>query len=206
MQTKDLVVGTDYAYDRDYRSRHYRSNAERVTVVEVSGSRTTETWNGRKVTETGVVVTYATGDRKGEEFVVKPATLTRTWSEEHGERVQRGKYEAERKRREEAERTQRAEQAFALHEALVAAGAKVGLSYTYNDAHYDALVAAGFSPATEVDFYGRSSHLHSAVNDLSDLMERGKVDLAQVAVLLGLGEPPAPADSLDNYDLDEVDA
>lgn len=206
MKTKDLVVGTDYAVNESTYGKAYRA-----TVLEVNAtydksvgfqSRRTERVSGM------VKVEAVSGDfvTKGDVLYVKPQHVRRTWSEEHAERIALGKHVAEQKRHEESQRKQRAEQAFALHEAMVAKGAKVGLSYTYEDADYDALVAAGFKPATEVDL-GMRTNLHSALNRLSDLMEDGKVNLDQMAFLFGLDtEAPRPEDSLDYYDLDDEES
>jgi hypothetical protein len=199
MQTKDLKVGTDYAY----QERPYWTT-ERVTVLETKATaKVSYGYYGATKNVTGVKVEFVTGDRKGDTKIVKPQTIKRTWSEEHAQRVATGKSRAEQARREQALRTERAEQAFALHQAMVAKGAKVGISYTYNDADFAALVAAGFKVESSNEHW-MGSHLHSAVNGLSDLMREGVVDLEYVAVLLGLAQPPAPDDSLDLYDLDEA--
>lgn len=206
MQTKDLTVGTDYAYDADYRSKRYTSRPDRVTVLAV-GVRAFDAdarGRSREHKQPGMVkVRYVNGPSKGTTFHVRPATLTKTWSQHHGERVSAGRAQSERERMQDERRAERASLALRLHDALVLKGAKVGISYTYDDDDYAALVTAGFKPVGEVeDIYG-TSHLHSAVNGLSDLMRNGTVSLQHVAVLLGAQAPSEPEDSLDGYDLDE---
>lgn len=202
MQSKDIKIGEDYAYQA--WSRH--SASERVTVTGVNTTyREPNRWGGRPTVHTGVVTfTYATGEAKGTEGFCKPAKIIRPWSAEHAERVAVGKARAAAERDRQHTRQQRAEQAFKMHQALIAAGAKVGISYTYDDEDYAALVAAGFEPVDSGEHFLRA-HVHSAVNDLSDLMAEGTVHLDQAAVLLGIAEPPRPEDSLDDYDLDEED-
>ena len=206
MKSSDLKVGTDYAAEERW------GGVYRVTVLEVGATTTVEdrrAFGNRKVQKTGLVKVKCVNDTypgvKGEVRYLEPRYLKKTWKQHHAERVQAGKYAAQREREEQATRKQRAETAFRLHTVLVEAGAKVGLSYTYDDEDYEALKAAGFQPATEVDF-GSRSHFHSAVNGLSDLMREGKVSLEYVGHLLGMVGAPEPEDSLDQYDLDDEEA
>jgi hypothetical protein len=203
MKTKDLVVGTDYAVNESTYGKPYRA-----TVLEVNATYDKQVGflSSRTERVSGMVkVEAVSGDyvTKGDVLYVKPQHVRQTWAAEHAERVALGKQRAAQQRREAAERKQRAEQAFALHKALEAKGAKVGLGYSYVDENYAALVAAGFEPVKQEYFAGRG-YLHSALNGLSTLMEDGTVPLDQMAFLLDLStEAPRPEDDLADYDLDE---
>jgi hypothetical protein len=209
MKSKDIVVGEDYAYQRwGGRYSAHSGSRERVTVTGVNqkvnvGGR--YTWS-RDEYKTGLVTfVYATGDNKGEKGYCLPQKIMHSWSEEHGARVSAGKFKADAKREEQATRKQRAEVAFRLHTSLREAGAPVGFSYTYNSEDYAALVDAGFMPATELAPIGDdSTHLRSAVNDLDDLMEKGKVDVGYAAHLLGLSDVPRLHFDHDSYDWDYI--
>lgn len=205
MQSKDIKVGTDYAFQAyGRRGHHYPEGRERVTVTHVNADHTVYNNWGRPTLHRNVVIfTYATGSSKGETGFCKPEKIVHTWSEEHAERTTRGKWQAEYKRAEQTQRAKRARLAYAVHTALVEKGAKVGLGYTYDDEDFAALLEAGFEEVKGDEMF-RGSHVHSAVNHLSTLMEKGTVEVAQVAFLLGVdAEVPEPEDSLDNYDLDE---
>jgi hypothetical protein len=206
MKSKDLKVGTDYAVNESNYGKPYRA-----TVLEVNATTKVKVGFYSTKTETlkGMVKVKAVSGafvEKGETLYVKPQHVKQLWSEYHGEQVRAGKARAAADRSEAALRKQRADQAFSLHTALVAKGAKVGLSYSYDDADQAALVAAGFKPVEHSEDFFRNN-LHSALNGLSDLMENGVVNLDQMAFLFDLStEAPRPEDSLDDYDLEDVES
>lgn len=194
MKSSDIKVGTAYAY-----SRHERYSApDRVKVLAVDVTETVkgsgpfaraEKKRGVKIQKQGGVID-----------IVRPQTIRQTWAEYKAEQKAAKKAREEYLAKEQVEREAQAALAFRLHTALVEKGAKVGLSYDYRDENYDALVAAGFTPATEMGRVYRS-HVHSALNDLSTFMDKATVNADQVAFLLGWAEAPRPDDSLDDYDL-----
>lgn len=191
MKSADLKPGTDYAYQPDRGGRHWSPPpAKRVTVLEVGVTGHDMNARGWRVTNVAglIKIAYATGAAKGETLLVRPQTLTRTWSEEHAARVQAGKQKAEFERQEQTERQRRAHLAFTMHQRLVAAGAPVAETAVYDDEDYEALVKAGFHKVPHVEHFFENS-LFSAVDRLSDLAHEGTVALDDVAVLLGLEEP-----------------
>jgi hypothetical protein len=185
MKTSDLKVGTDYAYEAWKRATPVRVTvlATGVTGVDDSG------FGGSGRPTSGLVkVAHATGDSKGTEFNVRPATLKMTWSEHHGRQVSLGKHKAEQARQEQTERERRAALAFSMHHRLMAAGALASDVAVYDDQDREALLKAGFHPLPSVEYFFEAS-VFSAVTDLDDLMEDGTVALDDVAVLMGLEEP-----------------
>lgn len=186
MKTKDLKVGTDYAY----QSRTYRA-PERVTVLEVgvTGHDANDRGWGEKTVHPGLVkIEYATGAAKGETMLVRPQTLTKTWSHHHGEQVALGVHRAAQKRREQAQREHRAYLAFTMHQRLLTAGAPMELVAVYDDEDREALLKAGFHSVPNVAHSFRDE-VFSAVQYVADLMEKGVVRLDDVAVLIDEAVP-----------------
>lgn len=202
MKTSDLEVGTDYAYERWKRAgyEHVTVLALNVTGVDDSG------FGGRGQRRSGLVkIVYVTGDYKGGEILVRPQTLKMTWTQHHGQQVKIGRYKAEAARAEQAERERRAALAFQMHQKMLAAGAVLnaeGTGYSHGTENYEALLAAGFAPVPEVSYHIGREEVFSAVNDLSDFMDDGKVHIDDVAVLLGEQPTIHGRGFLSNWDWD----
>lgn len=198
MKTSELKVGSFYAY-QDWK----HSPKKRVKVLATGqkregkrdwsrssyGSRTSPPANG-------VQVQHDNGFTE----VVRPEKLVSTWSAEVKSRKQQAQWRREREQRETDTRTKRAQQAKMLHDAMVANGAPVKTGYTYDSDDFAALVEAGFERLDDTERYEYDNHVKSAVYDLSDLMRKGEVDLADVAVAMGWETPePAEDDGDDEY-------
>lgn len=187
MKSSDIKVGEQYAFK--HRPSAYTVN--RVKVLEVGvRHRVIPRDSYRAITkDNGVKVEFF---YSGTVEVVDPKTITETWLEHLLKRRRNAAWKREREQHENGEMQRRAKVAYALHEALVAKGAKVGLGYTYSADEYAALKAAGFKPV-ERDGHRPGSHFESTIHNLSSLVGSGSrdgvVDIETVAVLLGLSEP-----------------
>lgn len=189
MQTKDLTVGGVYAF----RDRSYSSVQKAVVLemgVEIKGRRSSKSvLNGVRVT--------LTQHRSEEtyETVVKPQQLRETWEAHEAHEEARAKSAVASAEYKAALYRKRADQAFALHEALVAKGVEPRSAYCYDDDARVALDAAGFRVSSHAGagVFGRGDYV-SAVNSLSEVVTKGLVSLDAVALVLGLSDEKPEVD------------
>lgn len=203
MKSADLKPGLDYAYVAWKRAQPVRVTVAKVGVTGVDSSG----FGGRGKPRGGLVrVANATGPGKGEEFNVRPQTLTKTWSHHHGEQVALGVHRAAQKRSEQAERERRAALAYTMHQRLLTAGAPMELVAVYDDEDREALLKAGFHPVPNISYHF-AHEVFSAVQALDELMDEGVVSLDDVAVLIDEAVPTLNPkyDGLGSWDSEAFD-
>lgn len=197
MQSKQIIVGDEYAVRQHKWSKH-----ERAKVLDTDATERVMSPYDRRVVShrnTGMIkVEFLSRGRKGEVAYLKPKQIVQTWKAELADRREARAAAKAQAAHDAQVRLAGARRAFALHEALAAKGKAVGVGYNYDDEDYAALVDAGFKP---IPF--TVSRVESTVYALDAAM-MGHLDTRDLDLLLGLAEPGEPDEYLDEAD-DEDD-
>jgi hypothetical protein len=163
MQTKDMTVGTEYAYQSSKHSDRYRVRVLAVNVTETVKAN----WGAAKRV-TGVKIEFTDPEHyaHGKVKIVRPVTIVHTWAEEAAEREANARYADEAARRKAETLAANARTAFALHQLLAAKGVPVTTGYSYDDNICEALKAAGFKPVDAHTFESTIYALGDAVGGI----------------------------------------
>lgn len=181
MQTKDIKVGTEYAYAS---SKYSLTRRVKVLATGVDG----KDWRNKRIAS-GVQVEHVADDHmNGRVELLRPNAIIQTWAEHEAAQARRAERETIAAA-EKAERyMKRSAALFYVHEALLAKGAPVKPTYAYDEEIVAALIAAGFTRAPAESYAGiHSDYINSTIPDMADIV-RGKfgagVPINLVALLI----------------------